>query len=209
MSAGVGSFLISRQILLAALHPLLQVHILILQRVGEFVGHDRLLLFHRHPVEQVHGFRLGIVVAGYLFAEQGDEEGFQIEVVRKQAELLQHEFGAAQALRVFVVQVLGEIGDDLVAAGQFALHLTLDGQPGLFAVEGENLVDGVEEFFGLTGSNFDFALGFFGRRNRLGRLLLLGRSCAGWSEGGLFWAIDRSRKRERRQHNRQKPPSNP
>ena len=57
-----------------------------------------------HPVEQIDGFGLGIVVAGNFFAQQGDQESFQIEVTRQQPELLQHQFGAAQALGVFVVR---------------------------------------------------------------------------------------------------------
>ena len=60
-------------------------------------------------------------------------------------------------------EVLGEKGDDLIAAGQLALHFALDGQAGLLAVEFENLVDGVEEFLGLAGRDLDFVVFFWTR----------------------------------------------
>ena len=122
--------------------------------------HDRLLLFNGHPVEQIHGFGFRIVVTGDFLAQQGDQKRFEIELARQQAKFFQHQFGAAQALGVFVVQVLGEIGDDLIAAGEFALHLFLDGKAGLLAVEIQNFVDRVKKFLGLTRRDLDF---FFGR----------------------------------------------
>ena len=124
--------------------------------MGQFVGHDRLLLLHGHPVEQVYGFCFGIVVAGYFFSQERDEEGLQIEIAREQAEFFEHQFRAAQAFGVLVVHMLGEEGDDLVAAGQLAFDFMFDGQAGLLAVEFQNFIDGVEEFFGLAGSDFDF-----------------------------------------------------
>ena len=153
---GVGSLLISPRSFSPFFIHFSHADGLVLQRVGQFVGHDRLLLFHGHPVEQVDGFCFGIVVAGDFFSQERDEESLQIEIARKQAEFLQHQFRTAQALGVFVVHVLGEEGDDLVAAGQLAFHFMLDGQAGLLAVEFQNFIDGVEEFLGLAGSDFDF-----------------------------------------------------
>ena len=144
------------QIFLAFLHPLLQAHRLVLEGVRQLVSHHRLLLFHGHPVEQVHGFCFGIVVAGHFFPQEGNQKRFQIEVARQQAKFFQHKFRPPQALGVLVVQVLGEKGNDLIAAGQFALDFPLDGQAGLLAVEIENFVDGVEQFLGLTRGDLDF-----------------------------------------------------
>ena len=95
---GGGVLLDFGQIFLAFLHPLLQAHGLVLERVRQLVSHHRLLLFHGHPVEQVHGFCFGIVVAGHFFAQERDQKGFQIEVARKQAEFFQHQLRPAQAL---------------------------------------------------------------------------------------------------------------
>ena len=83
-------------------------------------------------------------------------------------------------MHIFVVQVLAEVGNDFVAAGEFALDRMFDGKPGFLAVEGQNFVDGVKQFLRLTRSDFDIALGLFGRRDWLGRLL------RGWGLGGLL-----------------------
>jgi hypothetical protein len=95
--------------------------------------------------------------------------------VGEQAEFFQYEFGAAQALGVFVVHVLGEERDDFIAAGELALYTFPDGQSGLLAVEVENLVDRVKEFLGLARSDFDFGLWrFFLWSRRLSRFLPIG-----------------------------------
>ena len=54
--------------------------------------------------------------------------------------------------------MLGQKLHDLIAAGELALYLVLDGQPSLLAVEIENLVDRVEKFFGFAGGDFDFVV---------------------------------------------------
>ena len=141
------------------------------------MSHDGLLFLHRHPIEQIHRSCLGIVVARNFLTQQRNQECLQIEIAGQQAEFLEHEFGAPQPLRVFVVQVLGEIGDNFIAAGQLALDLSLDGQAALLAVELENLVHRVEKFFGLARGDLDFIfrrlflgggrLGLFGLRRGL------------------------------------------
>ncbi len=119
----------------------------------EFVGHDGLLLFDRHPVEKIHSSRFGIVVARNLFLEQSEKKGLQVELPRQQSEFLKHQLGAAQSLRVFVVHVLREIRDHLVAAGQFALHIALNRKTGFLAVEVQDLVHGMEQLFGFPRRN--------------------------------------------------------
>ncbi len=108
------------------------------------MGHHRFLFFHRNPVEQIYGSCLGIVVAGDFLFQQSNEKSFEIEVAGQESEFLQHQFRPAEALRVLIVQMFGEIGLDFVAAGQLALHFPLDGKAGLFAVELQNFIDGME-----------------------------------------------------------------
>src|SRR5579859_1516651 len=135
------------------------------------MSHDWFLLFDRYPVEKIHRSGFGIVVTGNFFAKQRHQKRFEVEVAGKQAELFQYEFRAAETLRVFVVEVLGQVGNDFVAAGQLAFDFPLDGKARLLAVKIQNLVYRVEEFLSLAWGDFDFF--FF-----LWRLLLWG---AGWA----------------------------
>ena len=146
------------QIFVALFHPLLQADLLILQSVSQFVSHDRLLLFHGDPIEQVHRFRLRIVVTCHFFLQKRNEESFEIEITREQAKFLQNEFGAAQTLRILVVHVFRKVGLDFSAAGQLAFYFPLNGQAGLFTVELHDFVDGMEQLLGLAGSDLDFAI---------------------------------------------------
>ncbi len=106
--------------------PLLQVDALILKGVGQLVGQNRLLLVDRHPVEHVHGLGLGVVIGLDLLLEQGQQERLQVEVAIEQAELLQHDFAALQALGALVLlEFLVQIRLDGVARGELALDRAL------------------------------------------------------------------------------------
>ena len=106
--------------------PLLEVDPLILQGVGQLVGENRLLLVDGHPVEHVHGLGLGIVVGFDLLLEQGQQERLQVEVAVEQAELLQHDFAALQALGAFVfLELLVQVRLHGVARGELALDRAL------------------------------------------------------------------------------------
>ena len=61
--------------------------------------------------------------------------------------------------------MLGQVRDHLIAAGQPALDLLLDGQSGPFAVEGENLIDGVKQFLRFARRDLDFFFRFLRRRS--------------------------------------------
>ena len=74
----------------AMLQPTLQIDRLILQRVRELVGHDGHLLFFRYPVHHVHRFVFQAVKPGHLLAQQPHHVGAEIEILRDEAELLQH-----------------------------------------------------------------------------------------------------------------------
>jgi hypothetical protein len=73
--------------------------------------------------------------------------------------------------------VLGQVRFHFIAAGQSALDLLLDRQSGLFAIERQNLIDGVEQFLRLAWRDLDLGLLCGGR--------LRGRSLGGgsWIEG--------------------------
>ena len=146
------------QILFSPFQPTLHVYVLVLKSVGKFVRHDRLLLLHGHPIKQVHGFGLGIVVAGDFFLQKRNQKRFEIEVARKQSEFLQNQFGATEALGVFVVEVFGQVRLDLVAARKLAFDVVFDRQSSLLTVELKDLVNGVKQLFGLARSNFDVTL---------------------------------------------------
>ena len=74
----------------AMLQPSLQIDRLILQRVRELVRHDGHLLFFRYPVHHVHRFVFQAVKPGHLLAQQPHHVGAEIEILRDEAELLQH-----------------------------------------------------------------------------------------------------------------------
>ena len=82
--------------------PLLQVGVLVLQRVGQLVRQHRLLLVGVDPVEHVHGLGFGVVVGFDLFLEQRQQKRLELEVAVEQAELLEHDLVALQALGAFV-----------------------------------------------------------------------------------------------------------
>lgn len=149
----------------------------------EFVRHDGFLLFHGDPVEKIDGLGLGVVVASDFFAQERYEKGFEIELMRQQSELLQYKLGAAQALGIFVLEVIGQVGNDFIAVRQLTFYVVLNLQAGFLAVEGEDLVNGVKQLLGLARSDFDVAFGLVfrlvGGRDGLRRLLLLNTGLRG------------------------------
>ena len=56
-------------IIAGAVHITIQVPILILKRVGEFVGKCHALHFRRNPVRNEHGLALGVIEARRLFRQ--------------------------------------------------------------------------------------------------------------------------------------------
>ena len=125
--------------------------------MGEFVRQNRLLPVGRNPVQ--HGDHLGfiVVVRGNLLAGGLDQKFLQIEVAGKKADLLHAQLFLREALGEFLfgqraAGVLLHVG----FADQAALHGGVLGHAGVFGGEGENLVDGVEELFGVGVGHADF-----------------------------------------------------
>ena len=119
---------------------------LVLKRVGQFVGQHRLLLFDAHPVEHVNGLGLGVVIGFDLLLEQRQQKGLEGEVAVEQAELLEHDFIALQALGALILlEFLFQIAFDLGARGDLALDIALDGQAGLVGGELDQLINQAEE----------------------------------------------------------------
>ena len=87
----------------AGVTPLVEVYGLILQGVGELVGEDGFLLFGVDPVEEVYGLGFVVVEAGDLLGEQANEEGLEVEGAIEQAELLEDDLGALEALGGLVI----------------------------------------------------------------------------------------------------------
>jgi hypothetical protein len=138
------------------------------------VREHRLLLLGIHPVEEVDGLSGRIVITGDLFAEEDDEEFLEIEILREQAEFLENEFGAAEALGIVVFgEVLFDVGGDGVTIDEATLDHGLNGQVGVFAGEFEDVVDGAEEGVGLFGGDFLFGGGRLDGSGSLGG----GREC--------------------------------
>jgi len=74
--------------------------------------------------------------------------------------------------------MLSDVGHDLVAAGQRALHWLLDWKRRVFAGKLQDLVDGAEKFFRIFGRDL---------LRRLRRCELWGGLCgAGAFDGGLL-----------------------
>ena len=67
-------------------HEVLEIKILILKRVSQFVCKYHLLGFCWNPVGQVHRLGARIVKSGGLLGVKADEELFQVKAARNQAE---------------------------------------------------------------------------------------------------------------------------
>ena len=78
----------------------MQVIVLVLQSMGEFVRQDRFLLFQRNRV--YHRNRLGfiVVIAGNFLAVHFGQEFSKIEIARQQSELFHAEFRDGKTFRV-------------------------------------------------------------------------------------------------------------
>ena len=141
--------------------PLHEVGVLVLEGVGELVGKDGLLLLDRDPVKQGDALGFGVVIGLDLLLEQGEEEGFEIEIAVEKTELLEHDFAALHAFGAFVlVEFLLEVGFDISAGGELALDLAGGLETGFGGGEGGELVDKGEELFGLVGGD---GFGWLGR----------------------------------------------
>ena len=133
------------------LRPLLQLEILILQSVRQFMRQHWLLLVRIDPIEQIHRLVIRVVVARHLFTQQFEHESFQVEIARDQSKFLQNNFRPLQLLRGFVfLETLDEESLHVVPAGELPFYLMLDRQRGIVALNLQNRVDGIEKFLFLS-----------------------------------------------------------
>ena len=145
--------------------PLLQVYVLVLERVGQLVRQNRLLLVHAHPVQHVHRLGLGVVIGFDLLIQKLQQEGLEVEVLVQQPEFLQYDFALLQPLGVLVVaELLTEIGFHFGAGPYLPFHRALDGQPCLLAGELHELIHQRKQFLGLIGRDVGLALARLPRR---------------------------------------------
>ncbi len=103
---------------------------LVLQRVGQLVGQNRLLFLHADPVEHVHGLGLGVVIGFDLLLQQRQQKRLQVEVAVQQAELLEHDLVALQPLGSFIlVEFLFEVLSTSARLVSWRLTVLLMGRP--------------------------------------------------------------------------------
>ena len=171
--------------------PMLQIEILILQCVGEFVGEDRTLLLHGDGIQEPDHLGLIIVEAGDRLPIRLHQELAQVEVARQQAELFHGEFGAREALRkirsrqpVFRELFNVRLADDVL------LDDTALGEPCILARELEHLIDGLEEFLGVHVGHLDLGglvLAKLARHVR--QTLRFRRGCTRWRPRRRSWLL--------------------
>ena len=137
--AGLGGVLVS-------FHPVQQpveVEVLVLERVGQLMGHHRELFPDRHPVGDVQGPGLGVVVSGYLFGEQQDQRPSIIQRVRNQAQLHQKAAVELEFLgRVLFSHAGEDVAADLLAASESDVDGACGGKIAECADPGQDRVGG-------------------------------------------------------------------
>jgi hypothetical protein len=134
--------------------------VLVLQGVGQFVGQHRLLFLDVHPVQQVHGLGLGVVVGLNLFFQKRQQKWLQRKVAVQHAELLQHDLVALHAFGAFVlVELLLHKALHRGPGGQLALHGVLDRQAGLLGGKLQQFIHETEQFARLGGGNVGLSRG--------------------------------------------------
>ena len=118
----------------AGLLPYLQIVVLILQRVGQFVSQDGFLTVGVNPVEQRNHFRLFIVETGNALPLGLHHEFPQIKISRQQTELLHAYFRAGEALRVLGTrETFAKPGFGFVLADEPSLDRSLSREAGVRA----------------------------------------------------------------------------
>ena len=90
---------------------------LVLERMGQLVGHHRELFLHRNPVGDVQGPGFGIVVSGHLFGEQLEQGSAIVQGLRNQAQFHQKAPVELEFLgRILFSHPAEDIAPDLLAA---------------------------------------------------------------------------------------------
>ena len=93
-----------------------QIEMLILERMGELMRHDRLLPIEIDPVSQIKLARFRIVIAGHLFRQYLDYQRPVLKIGRCQSEFFQRDFVSVHFRRSYVfIEVLNDRSLDLRA----------------------------------------------------------------------------------------------
>src|SRR5205807_6718752 len=145
-----------------------QVEVLILERVREFMRHDRLLSIEIDPVGEMKLLRLRIVIAGDLFGQQTNHQRTILKFSGRQAKFSQGYFRRVGLRgRHIFIEILDERAFDLRARLRRTFHRTEDRELQDFACLFEH-VNGRRDKSSVAGG-----------RSRRGRLLwrTLRRTC--------------------------------
>src|ERR1051326_5472760 len=85
---------------------MLQIVVLVLQSMGEFVSQDRFLLIAWNPVQHRDRLGLEVVIGRDLLAVRLYQKFLQVEVAREQAKFLHRQLGAGKSLReIFLASI--------------------------------------------------------------------------------------------------------
>src|SRR5713101_8822225 len=141
------------------LYPRLDLKVLILERVRQFVGHDHALVRKGTPVRDIEFTSLRIVETFDLFGEHVHHQGIEVESFGNEAKSLSAaRVGIAFRSIFFFVHLLDDKGADFLTRAQGLFQRRAELQPGDFA----HLV---EDFIG-SGNKIGLRAGLGGRGKR-------------------------------------------
>jgi hypothetical protein len=141
----------------SSLHPLLQIVVLILQGVSQFMSQNWFLAIERNPIQQRNRFGFEVVVPGDLLAGGFDQKFLQIEIARQETEFLHAQLFLGKPLREFLFgQRAPGIFLHVGLAYEAPLHCGMFGHSTIFCSEREDFVYGLEELFRIRVGHADF-----------------------------------------------------
>ena len=127
----------------SCLYPRLDLKVLILERVRQFVGHDHALVRKGTPVRDIEFTSLRIVETFDLFGEHVHHEGIEVESFGNEAKSLSAaRVGIAFHRIFFFVHLLDNKGADFLARAQRLFQRRAELQPGDFAHLVEDFIGG-------------------------------------------------------------------
>ena len=120
---------------------------LILEGMGQFVGHDAALFVGGNPIGDIEFLRLRVVEPGNLLGENIEHEGIERKILGDEAESFEG-FAIGVALSVVAVFLFlaNQVGADFLPRAEAFLERLLDGQAQELAHFREDFVGGAEKF---------------------------------------------------------------
>ena len=79
---------------------------LVLKRMGQLMGHYRLLVFGSDPVQQIDRLGLVVVETGDLLLQQAHQEWLESKIPVEQSKFFEHDLFALHVLGIFIVAKL-------------------------------------------------------------------------------------------------------